>query len=298
MTTIRACTEADMRDIHGIYVESVSQLLRQHNLEPLTDGSARALDSLWETDRAIMTHLFNTAERQCIAEINGRIIGYARATLRDGVRQLTELFVHPGRQSRGVGKKLIEYVFPAEGARQRVILASSDIRGTMRYFKAGIYARFPIYYFTRRPKKVNVETDLDFQPMSASAALMKTLNHIDNTIIGYRREEDHRWFVENRQGYLYTRAGEAVGYGYVGARIGPMALLNPADYPAVLAHAETTAARQKHPFALNIPGHNRHAIDHALKRDMRTDSFIVTFMSDKVSGSYDHYIFSSPDFFT
>jgi hypothetical protein len=80
--------------------------------------------------------------------------------MRDGVRQLTEFFVMPAAQSSGVGKSLLEYAFPSDDARRRVIIATTDSRAVARYLKTGVYPRFPIYYFSTDAQKRKVKTDL------------------------------------------------------------------------------------------------------------------------------------------
>jgi hypothetical protein len=86
-------------------------------------------------------------------------------------------------------------------------------------------------------------------------------SEIDQAVIGHRRTEDHAWLVGERQGFVYRRGRDAVGYGYVGRSSGPFALLDPADTPAVLAHAERTAAeRGDAPFGLDVPAVNRAAV--------------------------------------
>jgi hypothetical protein len=49
----------------------------------------------WERHRTLFGHLTRSAEQFWVAEDDGRIIGHARATLHDGVRELIEFFVLP-----------------------------------------------------------------------------------------------------------------------------------------------------------------------------------------------------------
>ncbi|HXV43685.1 MAG TPA: hypothetical protein VEC96_11535 [Anaerolineae bacterium] len=102
----------------------------------------------------------------------------------------------------------------------------------------------------------------------------------------------------DRQGYFYYRRGQLVGYCYVGLKNGPFALLDPHDFPAVLAHAESQAAVSgRDHFGLEVPMINRTAIDYLLARRCRIDSFTALFMSDTPFGQFEHYIVTSPPFF-
>ena len=104
--------------------------------------------------------------------------------------------------------------------------------------------------------------------------------------------------MSDRQGYLYLRNGQPVGYGYVGHRSGPFALLDAADYPAVLAHAETQAAERGYgQFGVEIPMINQTVVDYLLEHGFRMDSFMAVMMSDVPFGKFENYIFTSPPFF-
>src|SRR6202011_6158040 len=72
--------------------------------------------------------------------------------------------------------------------------------------------------------------------------VLPALRAIDRQVLGHTRDEDHVWLATTRSGYLYRRNGQVVGYGYMGDNNSPFALLDAADYPAVLAHAEAQAA--------------------------------------------------------
>jgi hypothetical protein len=254
---------------------------------------------MWQERRALYDHLARTAEHFWLAESAGQVVGFARSILRADVRELTELFVAPGKQSAGLGRELLARSFPATGpARRFFIIASPDIRAQALYLKAGVYPRFPIYYFSRKPEIMPVATDLTIQPVAASSEILEILGGLDETLLGYRREVDHTWLLSDRQGYLYYRNYQPVGYGYVGLRNGPFALLEPGDFPAVLAHAESEAAASgRDHFGLETPTINRAAVDYLLGRGYQMDSFMAVFMSNEPFGQFEHYIVTSPPFF-
>jgi hypothetical protein len=65
--------------------------------------------------------------------------------------------------------------------------------------KAGVYPRFPATVFSRPPEAVEIDTDLAFQPVSTAPELLAALNGIDDAIIDFQREVDHRWLMTQRQ---------------------------------------------------------------------------------------------------
>ena len=90
-----------------------------------------------------------------------------------------------------------------------------------------------------------------------------------------------------------------MGYGYVGRWSGPFALLDPQDFPAVLAHAENELAGKFETFTLMIPMHNRAALLYALDRKFRfDDTFMMLFMANHTPPGLDRYVSSMPGFFT
>jgi hypothetical protein len=145
---------------------------------------------------------------------------------------------------------------------------------------------------------VSVPTDLTFEPISESPETLAALREIDLHLLGHRRDIDHAWMMSDRQCYLYQRNDKVVGYGYAAKRRGPFALLDAADFPAVLAHAETIA----HSLGLKeagfeVPLINEAAVQYLLKRGYKLDDFFAVFMADKPFGRFENYIVFSPPFF-
>jgi ribosomal protein S18 acetylase RimI-like enzyme len=297
--TYRSGVLADSYTVFKLFEESLADLARRvGNTSPTSIQDPEALARMWQERRSLYEHLAQTADQFWIAEREGQVIGFSRSTVHDGVRELTELFVLPGVQSAGLGRELLARAFPAGEDKYRIIISSVDIRAQALYLKAGVYPRFPIYYFGRRPEPVAVKTDLAFVPITAVSESLAILGRLDEAVIHFRREADHRWLGRDRQGYLYYRDDRPVGYGYIGLRNGPFALLEATDFPAVLAHAETQAAQQgRDHFGLEVPLINQAAVDHLLSRGFQMDTFIAFFMSDQPFGQFENYVVTSPPFF-
>lgn len=289
----------DSKTVFDIFQTSLTDFGQRAGLMPITGGDDPAvIASLWDTRKPLFDHLTRTAEQFWIAEQDGRAVGYARAILRDGVRELTEFFVLPGRQSGGIGRELLARTFLPDGAKHRVIVATTDSRALARYLKAGVYPRFPIYYFSRRPEPAIVPTDLTFEPLAESPDTFDALREIDLVLFGHRRDIDHAWLMNDRNGFIYRRNGQVVGYGYTGGRRGPFALLDAADFPAVLAHAESCVhALGLDAAGFEVPLVNAAAVQYLLSRGYQLDTFFAFFMTDAPFGKFENYIAASPPFF-
>jgi GNAT superfamily N-acetyltransferase len=296
--TYRNGTLADSFAVFQIFEQSVRDLSRRLGVSAITGGDdPEVMAKLWARRKPLFDHLTKTAERFYIAEKEGQPIAYARSIQRSGLWELTDYFVLPAYQSSGIGRELFHRVIPTGDYKHKVIIATTDARAQARYLKAGVYARFPLYYFSKKPEPVTTSSSLKFHPMTVNDETINGLAQIDGQILGHRRDEDHRWLLGERRGFLYQRNGRLVGYGYLGESNGPFALMDDTDFPPILAHAESEAAENGHEFGVEVPLINKAAVNYLLGRGFRMDSFFAFFMSDAPFGQFDHYLFPSPPFF-
>jgi GNAT superfamily N-acetyltransferase len=275
-------------------VDSVVELGQRLGVETIT-GGAEAVDQLWPRRRSMLEHLAATADGWWVAEQDGRLAGYARSVLRDGVRELTEFFVRPGAQSAGLGRELLDRAFAAAGARARILLATPDTRALIRYLKAGLVAACPVFHFHRAPRRLPPVPGLNADRLTMSQETLDRLAAVDREVLGFRRDPEHRWLFSDRQGWWYSLNGRPLGYGYVGSYSGPFAALDPSGFGAMLSHAESVAPSAN--FGVDTPLINRAALDYLLPAGYRMDPFANYFMSDRPIGSFDRYLVSTPSVF-
>lgn len=297
--TFRRGTVDDSFAVFKIFESSLMDLSERQNVMAVTGaGDPEVRAEIWSRRKPLFDHLARTADEFWIAEDDARPIGYARSILRDNVFELTEFFVLPDAQSGGVGGELLKRAFPQKGTKHRVIIATTDVRAQVRYLKAGVVPRFPEMYWSREPENVTVKTDLELVRVINTPETLTTLAEIDRAILGHTRDVDHAFLLDTREGYLYKRGDTVVGYGYLATGCGPMALLDPADFEAVLGHAEAQAfANGRKEVGFDIPQINRAAIDYFLAHKYKLDSFVAFFMSDAPFGKFENYVLTSPAFF-
>jgi GNAT superfamily N-acetyltransferase len=297
--TYRRGTVDDCYDAFCVFQECMVDLRRRVGLEVPGDWSdPERLAQRWKQQGSFFEHLARTAGQFWLAEQGTRVIGFGSSVERGEVQQLTTLFVVPALQSSGVGRELLARAFPDTGLRYRSIVATVDVRAQARYLKAGVYPYVPLYGFSRQPEQVIVDSDVTFVSLTDDPERLSELARIDSAILGYRRDEDHKWLMSTRQGHLYLRDGHAVGYGYTGVANGPFALMDASDFPAVLAHAESLSAQAgSESFALQVPMCNRYAVDALLARGFLIHSFISLLMANHPFGRLEQYVVTSPPFF-
>ncbi len=295
--TYRAGTLEDSHDVFQIFVKTIMDYSERMNVMAITGGNdPEVIESLWQKRRPMFEFLAESASQFWVAEKDGEIIAYARSIEHDGLQELTEFFVSPQQQSAGVGGELLSHAFPQSDARYRTIIATLDERALYRYMKLGVYGRFPLKYFYRKAEKVDVETDLQIEPMQLESQL-EAINKIDQEILGHTRGHLHRWIAASRDGFVYRRNEEVVGYGYVGSGHGPFTVLDEDDFPAVLAHAESLMAEKGKDFGAEAPLINTKAIQYFIERRYQIDSFSAIFMSNVPFGRFENYLCFSPEFF-
>ena len=292
--TLRSATAADNRAVFEVFIASLIDLGQRLQVETIT-GGAEDIERLWAKREPIMSHAASTADKWWLAQEDGRVVGYARSTLRDGIRQLTEFFVRPGVQSAGIGRDLLARVFGTEGARGRILLATQDTRALARYLKAGMLARFPVYHFSRPRRDAPYTGDLKPSQITSDQYGLGALASIDREVLGFRRDADHRWLLSNRRGFIYLRNGSPVGYGYVGLYQGPFASLDPGAMGSMLAHAESVADAEE--FGVEAPLINGAALQYLFEHGFRMDPFANYFLSDVEIGKFDRYLVTTPSLF-
>jgi GNAT superfamily N-acetyltransferase len=294
---IRPGTIQDNEACAGVLVEAVKDLGRRNG--SLDADTQLALEEQWPRWRGFFDHIARTAAEFWVAEDSGgELIGYARSIDRDGIFELTEFFVRPGIQSRGLGRDLLERAFPTGRGELRLIIATTDIRALSRYVRAGVVARVPVLTFTGPSREGERIAGLAVEPLDLDRD-MDAVHAIDDAVLGHRREVDHRWFATEREGHRYVRDGRVVGYGYVGGPEsggnGPFAVLEGSDLPAVMSHAEG----RRHELgaaetAFEVALHNRVAVEHLLGRGYRMDPFMTLVCSSEPFGRFEQYLFCGP----
>ena len=297
--TYRPGTKGDGYATFLIFERAYSDLLRRQGSSGSTSvDNPDKLARMWSEREPLYTHLAETADQFWIAEREGQPIGYSRSIVRGNLRELTELFVLPGRQSGGVGRELIQRAFPADQSEYRVIIATTDIRAQVLYLKAGVYPRFTMNYFGKEPEKRTESGSISGRPMQEVIDALKIVGGLDKEIIGHQRDADHNWLMRERKGYLYYDGNQLIGYGYLGVRNGPFALLDAEAYPAVLSHAENHAYEicRDH-FGVEVPLINQPAVDYLLEMGFKIDTFMAVMMTNRPFGRFENYVATSPPFF-
>ena len=292
----RRATPEDAIACHELMWSSVTDLGRRQGT-PLEGTAAE----WWRSSEPLNRLLAELAAEWWVAELpmSKQLVGFARSIERDGLFELTEFFVRPDQQTKGIGRALIERAFPVGRGKVRSIIATSDVRAQARYYAAGTVARFPLFTVGGVPAEPPPAHDLTAESIDTPQTI-QSQREIERRVLGHRRSEPEiRWLLARRQGHLYRRSGRHIGFSFLGPDgAGPVAALDSSDLPDILLHVEGLArsiALER--LELQVPGPNERSVRHLIARGFRLDRWINFLMSDRPFGQFDRFIPFSPPLF-
>ncbi len=296
---LRSLTPEDDRTLFDIFRTSVDDLIRRHGQDGWSYDPAD--EAHWARWRPLFEHIRTSADTAWGAEVAGRLVGYSRSIRRGDSRELTEFFVLPAAQGRGVGRQLLERAFPSD-VPHRSILASTDAPALSRYLRSGLVPTSPVHAFEGTPTAdgATLPDDVAVRPFvgPATDARLAALAEVDAEVLGMRRDLDHAWLGEHRTGWLLERAGRTVGYAYAGHEQGPVAVLDPSLIEGALGLIEDEARRRDgEPISFWVPLADAVAVRYLLGRGYRVDPDPLYLLEDPPRVAADRYVVTSPPFF-
>jgi predicted N-acetyltransferase YhbS len=246
--------------------------------------------------------------RFVVAEVDGSLVGAAIAILRGAVWYLAGLHVLPGFQAAGVGSELMRRALAGTASTtiRTVLTDATNPASNGLYLRAGMLPLDSTLTFdgplrpTAGPGSSSGPTAaLGSRPIDPERDT-DALARLDRSTVGFTRPTDHTFWrgVPGLEARLVTRPdGEPSGYLYVSraGAIGPIAVADPTDLPAVLDLAATIATDAgASALHLRVFGATHGAIDWANDRGLRLTG-IGLFLASARVGAYAGYITSGAD---
>ena len=264
--------------------------------------------------RRLLAHLLAAdPERFWVATVRGdgggeRLVGFASATVREGLWFLAMLFVQPGSQAVGLGRALMDR---AQAGRDvdpggpavpgpddpvdtgihtwgMCTDAAQPISNAL-YARRGMVPRIPAWRLIGEVRRWSavppLPASLEAVPFEAIASgepdgerrLADVVDALDRELIGAAHPQDHAWLRrEGRAGFLVRERhnGSVAGYVYGSGRgrLGPVAALDPALHPALLGVAVRDTPMLG-TVAMWVPGSADVATRALLDAGLRLDGF-------------------------
>jgi ribosomal protein S18 acetylase RimI-like enzyme len=292
----RPATEADLLDCERVWREGLEGYLGRLGFPavPLENPGLRRLHA----------HTLATDPLRFWVALgpDDSIVGFASAVLRGPVWFLSMLFVSPGSQARGVGRRLLEQVLPDAGAGAELARSTSTDSAQPisngLYASVGIVARVPIFNLVGRPANGWGGPPL---PDGITASSVDEPDHeldgLDEAVLGFAHPQDHDFVRrDSRLGFAYRDAsGELRGYAYASedGRVGPVAVRDEELLAPVLIHVLENV-QPRGASSVWIPGTAGAATVAALRSGLRIEGFPVLLCWDRAFADFGRYIPISP----
>ncbi|HYQ40504.1 MAG TPA: GNAT family N-acetyltransferase [Polyangiaceae bacterium] len=287
--TFRRLRREEVATAADLFLVSLAELARAHGLPAPVSYTRESVVPAYE-------HLLETGIFE-VAELDGKIVGIAAATVRGSIWFLAMFWVLPQYKLQGIGRPLLERVQrlgDEQGASVRCVWSSLDFAAIGSYLKLGMMPAGPIFTFAgaiRTAPAMHGESHVaELEPGQAST--------IDRLVRGVEREQDHAFFrARGMHGHQLAIEDRVAGYFYVkDGVIGPAAWSDPASGEALLSHALQQASRRATEVKLIALGVNQTAIRVATAAGLRLVS-ASHFMTSAAFGKLDCYLPSGPALF-
>ena len=229
----------DLEEAERVVQEAGNELRVRHGRQP------------WPAPPPIAFPKFCLAEhpdRLWVAEHGGTIVGFGFSWMTETFWFLSQLFVRPQIQAKGIGQALLsKTLMQAErnGAANRALITPAyNIVSTGLYLKNGLYPREPLYRMAAPAQSVAQNlagAGYKTTPIAPWPEPREWMAEIDGELLGFRRDMHHRFLLGGVgvRAVRIERAGGTAGYAYISGEghVGPLAIAPDADTKAVVATA-------------------------------------------------------------
>ena len=249
-----------------------------------------------------------------------RIVGFGIAAQREHVWFLSQLYVLPSEQGKGIGRALMTQILPSlatpspqaaaagtdevedvPAARGGVLAMCTDSAQPVSnglYARLGIVPRMPVLNLVGTPNPSALARlpaavqAVPFGRVDPSA----DIDVVDRAILGYAHPADHAFLRKTgRDGFVFRSAGgDLLGYGYSSeaGRFGPIALLDETLTAPVIGHLMSTI-RARGATSAWVPGDNDRAVVALLRAGLRIEGFPALLCWSRPFAGFERYLLGS-----
>ncbi len=240
-----------------------------------------------------------------VAENGEAIVGFGFSWMAEKFWFLSQLFIKPGIQSKGIGQALLSKTLrQAQGADNRALITFAyNVASTGLYIKHGLYPREPLYRMVAPASAVEqngAAADYHASPIELSPQSLDWMGRVDAEVLGFRRDPHHGFLLGDMaaRAIRIEQAGRPAGYAYISAEghVGPLAIAGDADAEGVVT-AALSCALEAGPkqVSMIVPGR----ADRILRAVSALGFRIVepyVLMSAKPFGNWSNYLPSNPGY--
>jgi GNAT superfamily N-acetyltransferase len=296
--TYRPAKCEDLEDAERVVQEAGNELRMRHGRQP------------WPAPPPIAFPKFCLAEDPdglWVAEHGGTIVGFGFSWMTETFWFLSQLFVRPEIQAKGIGQALLsKTLMQAERNRatnRALITPAYNTASTGLYLKNGLYPREPLYRMAAPAQSVAqklADAGYDTTPIAPWPEPREWMAEIDGELLGLRRDMHHRFLLGGGATHAVRieRACGIAGYAYFSAEghVGPLAITPGADAKAVVATA-LRCALESGPSRVSmiVPGRADVVMQAVFALGFRIEEPYVL-MASRPFGNWGNYLSRAPGF--
>jgi GNAT superfamily N-acetyltransferase len=239
-----------------------------------------------------------------VAEHREIIVGFGFSWMMEKFWFLSQLFVRPKTQAKGIGKALLsKTLMQAErnGAANRALITPAyNIASTGLYLHNGLYPREPLYRMAAPAQAVaqNLAIGYETTPIAPWPEPAEWTGRIDQELLGFRRDLHHKFLLGGAaRAVRIEGAGGAAGYAYASeGHIGPLAIAPEADAQAVVTTAVRCALESRpSQVSIIVPGRADLVMKAVSALGFRVEEPYVL-MASQAFGNWCNYLPRTPGF--
>jgi len=319
--TYRPPRRSELADCALIWYSAVDEYMARLNRplsSPYLEPLLKLLNHLLVTDPERFLVAVQTATAGP-KEGRQEVVGFGIAAQREHLWFLSQLYVLPDQQGKGIGRALLTQILPsvpaaahadesaptpapgAEPAPRHGVLAmctdSAQPVSNALYAGYGIVPRMPVFNLVGTPNPstlARLPAGIEAVPFDGGEpAATAAIDAVDREILGYAHPADHAFLrAGGRTGFVYrTSAGDAVGYGYSSeaGRFGPVAVLDETLTAPILGHLMHNI-RPRGATTVWVPGANDRAMVALLRAGLRIEGFPAMMCWTRPFGRFERYL--------
>lgn len=242
-----------------------------------------------------------------VAEAGDIIVGFGFSWMIQKFWYLSQLFIKPEMQAKGVGQALLSKTLQQarrNGADNRALITFAyNTASTGLYVRNGMYPREPFYRVVSPTsvveRKITV-TGHDVSPIAPLSQSREWIGQIDEEVLGFRRDSHHGFLLGGGTAHAVRieHAGKPAGYAYISrdGHVGPLAIAPNADAKEVINAAIRCALEgQPQQVSMIIPGKADRILGVLSELGFRIDEPLVL-MSARPFGNWHNYLPSNPGY--
>jgi GNAT superfamily N-acetyltransferase len=191
--TCRPAKPEDLEEAERVVQQSGNALLVRHGLQPWPAPPSTAFPKFC---------LAQDPSGLWVAEDGDTIVGFGFSWMSEKFWCLSQLFVRPEAQAKGIGQALLaKTLMQAErnGAANRALITfASNIASTGLYLKNGLYPREPLYEMAAPARAVAqnlADAGYDITPIAPWPDAGEWIGRIDQELLGFRRDLHHQFLL-------------------------------------------------------------------------------------------------------